>query len=103
MMMTRFTTIASTGRRTKMSVNFTRASEVVDVRLQGRRRFDVVVDDHARAVAQLERAGGDQGLAGLDAVGDGDKIAARVTESDELLARDRARLAIVAGLVLDDE
>src|SRR5439155_6020627 len=103
MMITRFTTIASTGRRTKMSVNFTSASEVVDVRLQRRRRFDCVVDHHARAVAQLERAGGDQLLAGLDSVGDGDKIAARATHAHELLARDLARLAVVARLVLDDE
>src|SRR5262245_9623119 len=51
MMSTRLTTMANTGRRTKMSVNRTSASEVVDVRLQGRRRFHVVVDDDAVAVA----------------------------------------------------
>src|SRR6185503_12390208 len=51
---TRLTTIASTGRRTKRSVSFTTASEVLDVRAQRRGRLHRVVDLDARAVAQLE-------------------------------------------------
>src|SRR2546421_11938613 len=56
MMMTRFTTIARTGRLTKMSVNFNAASPILGMRGELRLDFDVVVDDDARAVAQLERA-----------------------------------------------
>src|SRR2546421_11956980 len=72
MMMTRFTTIARTGRRMKMSVNFTRRSAIFrsggDLGID----FDVVVHHHPRAVAKLETARGDDLLARLHATGDGE-------------------------------
>src|SRR3954452_19752603 len=57
MMMTRLTTIARTGLRTKMSVNFTGTSMILGTGGELRVDLDVVVDDDPRAVAQLERAG----------------------------------------------
>src|SRR5262249_3140196 len=109
--MIRLTTIARTGRRMKMSVSFMALSAVLRLRGQLRVELDGVVDRDRRAVAQLERARGHDLFSVLDAVEDGDEIAARLADADELLARDLARLAVGAGhdraalvlAVLDDE
>src|ERR1700733_5579090 len=85
MMITRLTTIARTGLRMKMSVNFIVASPVLGMRRHLRIQLHVVVLDDAGAVAQLERAVGDDLLAGLHAVDHGDEIAARLAEAHELL------------------
>src|SRR5689334_7832527 len=111
MMMTRLTTIARTGRRTKMSVNFTGASAVLGARGELRLDLDVVVHHDAGIVAELEGSGRHHLLTGFHAVGHGHEIAARFAEPHELLARHLARLAVGtfgggAGfvfLVLDDE
>src|SRR5271170_2410625 len=82
MMMSRLTTIARTGRRTKRSVNLIR-SLVLGVRVEGRGAAHAVVHDHGRAVAQLERSRGHHRLARLDAVEDRDEVAARLPHPDE--------------------
>src|SRR5580698_5863348 len=58
MMMMRLTTIASTGRRMKMSVNDFMNSPVGGVGVHRRGRLQVAVDDHRCAVVELEGAGG---------------------------------------------
>src|SRR5689334_10304678 len=92
MMITRFTTIASTGRRRKMSVNF--MSVVLGSWAELRVGLHAVVDRHGRAVTQLERAGADQLLPRGDAVDDGHEVAAGLAEAHELLARDFDDLAV---------
>src|SRR3954468_15366080 len=89
MMITRLTTIASTGRRTKMSVNFMgcQASMVLGLRCQLRVRGNAVVDGHLGAVAQLEGACDDHLLPRLHAVLDGHEVTATAGAADELLAR----------------
>src|SRR4029079_12565478 len=104
------TTIASTGRRRKRSVNFM-TSAVLGVRRQLGLRLHRVVHDDRRVVPQLERARAHHLLAGRDALGDRREVAVRGARADELLARDLDRLAARglvhprrAGLlVLDDE
>src|SRR5271167_503268 len=59
MMITRFKTMARTGRRTKTSVNFTRrASAIFGMGRELGLRLHRVVHRDGSAVAQLERAGG---------------------------------------------
>src|SRR5438046_2709750 len=84
MMMIKLTTIARTGRRTKMSVNFTATSAVFGARGKLWLDLEVVVDDDPGHVAKLEGARGDDFLLGLDAVGDRDEVAARLAEPHEL-------------------
>src|SRR5688572_12645529 len=84
--MTRFTTIASTGRRMKTSVNFMAASAVLGPGSELGLGPGLVVDADACAVAQLEGARRHQLVAGLDAVEHRDEVAAIFTEAHELLA-----------------
>src|SRR5512135_1492365 len=112
---TRLTTLASTGRSMKMSVNLLfmggDASEDSRVRLRiGHlrirvvRRLHGVVDHDRRAIAQLELAGRHDGFARLHAFDDRDLVAARGAGRDEALLGDELRLAVGAlALVLDDE
>src|SRR5688572_18004939 len=82
----RLTTMASTGRRRKISVSFT--SAVFRPRAQAwLRLLEAVVDDDGRTVAQLEGAGADHELAGLESVADRHEVSARLAEAHELLAR----------------
>src|ERR1700733_4885358 len=76
MMMTRLTTIANTGRRMKMSVNFIAGPSAVD-RMGSELgvRLHVVVHDDTGPVSQLERTGDDDVLTGVHTVDDGDEIA----------------------------
>src|SRR5262245_16474314 len=92
MMISRLTTIASTGRRKKTSVSF--MSAVLGVGFQPRVRPDAVVDDDRGVVAQLERAGAHDLLPGRDPLRHRHEVAARLTELHELLARDLHRLAV---------
>src|SRR5262252_6104499 len=111
MRMTRLTTLARTGRRTKISVNFTASSVILGVGCELGLGPDVVVDDDARAVAQLAGAGRDDFLARIDALQNRHEVAARRPHAHELLAPDLDRLAIgiarrvtsVLALVLNDE
>src|SRR5436190_18644470 len=80
---TRFTTSASTGRRTKRSVSFMLAV----LRLGGGvvPGLHLVVDDDGGAGAELEHARAHDFLPGLDAGDDGDLVAAPVAELHEAL------------------
>src|SRR5574342_264163 len=93
MMMTRLTTRARTGRRMKRSVIF-----MVSVVLRFGRfpegRSETVVDHDRLAVAQLEDTRADDGLPLLQAVGDGDEVAALLPEPHELLPHRRAPVAL---------
>src|SRR5512143_2558849 len=84
MRMTRLTTIARTGRRTKRSVIFISAV----LRLGGRAvpRLDRVVDEDGRAVPELEGAGGHHLVARLQPRHDRHLVAAGGANLDELLA-----------------
>src|SRR5437868_13512427 len=92
----RFTTIASTGRRMKRSVNFMVSipnagpGSLVVRRLGGdfSDRRQVVAQGQRAAVVQLEGAARDDGLAGLEAGEDRDEVAAPLAEPHELLLRD---------------
>src|SRR5215472_10473936 len=87
MRMTRFTTIASTGLLTKMSVNLiARLSPIRRVRRELGSRLDLVVHDDGHSVSQLERAARDHLLPRRDALGDRDEVAAQPPDADELLA-----------------
>src|SRR5687768_1803912 len=77
MMMIRFTTIARTGRLTKMSVNFTGTSTVFGLGGELRFDLDVVVHDDANPVAELEGTCRYHLLPGLHPVRDGDEVPAR--------------------------
>src|SRR4029079_4303420 len=83
MMMSRLTTIASTGRRRKTSVSF--MSAVLGVRFQARVRPDGVVDDDRGVVAQLEGARRHDLLPGRDPLGHRHEVTAHLTEAHELL------------------
>src|SRR5690242_7635165 len=72
----RFTTIASTGRLMKRSVKRTGPSTVLGTRLELRLRHRLVAHHDRRAVAQLERACRHQLLPRLDAREDRDVVAA---------------------------
>src|SRR5580700_7875099 len=81
MRITRLTTIARTGRRTKTSVNFMGAyaslvvaSAIVGAGCELGVDLHVVVHRHLGPVTQLEGAGAHDLLAGGDAVGDGDVV-----------------------------
>src|SRR4051812_20321602 len=88
MMITRLTTIARTGRLTKISVNFKGASPVLRVRVELGIGLDVVVHDDRGAIAKLESTDRDHLLAGLDAIDDGHEVSACFARSDELLPSD---------------
>src|SRR5579872_1279895 len=112
MRITRLTTIARTGRRMNTSVILkSSTSPVRGVWLELRMERDLVVDDHATAVAELEGARDDDLLPRLDALGDRDEIAPHRSEADELLTSDPRRLPVGPDLgaplrvlrVLDDE
>src|SRR5579859_6727113 len=94
MMITRLTTIARTGRRTKMSVNFTAPSAVLGVRRELRLGLNRVVDAHRLTVVELEGSGGDDFLAGGDPLGHGHEVAAGLAELHELLPRHLRRRAV---------
>src|ERR1700681_4925597 len=82
--MSRLMTIASTGRLMKMSVKFIAVRLLIRRRGIGVvRRLHRIVDDEARAVAQLELAGADHGVAGIDTFGHRDLVAARLAGGDE--------------------
>src|SRR5262249_48246982 len=76
MRITRLTTIARTGRRTKISVTF--MSAVLGVRRELRRRLDVRYDGNRSAVAELEPARGHHVRPRLQPVEDRDEVAARL-------------------------
>src|SRR5450631_4205927 len=91
--MTRLTTIARTGRRTKRSVkDFTLA--VLRLRSRVVAGLDLVVDLDGGPVAQLEHAGRDHGLTRLDAGGHRHLVAAGGADLDELLAHTEVALAL---------
>src|SRR5450432_2341035 len=111
MTITRLTTIARTGRRTKMSVNFMIALPIVRVRRELRVDLDLVVHGDGRPVSKLEGARADDVLPGRDAVDDRHEVAPGGADAHELLPRHLRGL--VAGrrasgsgrvfLVFDDE
>src|SRR3954470_15077427 len=106
MRMRRLTTSARTGRRMKMSVNFMRSPGRSLVHRLGRHlgvRRQLVVHHHRGVVAELESPAADDGLSGRESGGDGDQIAAPLSEADELLVRDQRRAALVVLLLLDGE
>src|SRR5262245_11133940 len=91
MMMTRFTTMASTGRRMKMSVSFTERS-FVELTILGRGRElrvenDLVVHGERNAILELERSRGDDFLSGLETFENGHVVTTRLAEADECLMR----------------
>src|ERR1700722_10711985 len=85
---TRLTTMARTGRRTKMSVNFMGRLPVLRVRRELRVDLHLVVHDDALPVSQLQRAGADDILPRGHAIDDRHEVAARGPHPDELLPRD---------------
>src|SRR5262245_49031529 len=83
MRITRFTTIARTGRLTNRSVNF-----ILAVLRLGRRLvlgLSLVVDEHCRAIAQLEHSGAHDFFTWLEAREDRNLVASRGAELHELL------------------
>src|ERR1700722_3268509 len=92
----RLTTVASTGRRMKMSVNFMAPAPLlvgyVRVRIVGRRHR--VVDHHRRVIVQLDLAGRDDDIPRLDTLEDCNLVAARVAGRHEGLLGDQLRLAL---------
>src|SRR2546422_7047772 len=86
----RLTTVARTGRSTKMSVNFLILTPLLVLGSWRRivRRLDGVVDDHRKSRTQLDLPCGDDGVAFLDPGKDRDLIAARLAGRDEPLLRD---------------
>src|ERR1035441_3331913 len=103
---TRFTTRASTGRRMNRSVkDFMGAPRGSTVGRTGGHvvlRPQVVVLDHGHAVAELEDAGADNTIPGLEARLHTHEVAARAARPDELLPHRQLRLVVVfARLRLD--
>src|SRR5918992_5013337 len=101
---TRLTTIASTGRLMKRSVNRIGCSSVVFRR--GRRivaGLHRVVDEDRDPVPQLEHAGGHHFVARIDAREHRHLVAARRAGLDELLPHAAIRLAVFALHLGDDE
>src|SRR5262249_11837200 len=80
--MTRLTTTASTGRRTKRSVNRTCTSSVRRIGRKLGSYLDVVVHDDARPISELESPSSDDLVPRPDAVHDSDEIAPCLAESD---------------------
>src|ERR1019366_3658074 len=87
MTITRLTTIARTGRRTKMSVSFMIALPIVRVRRELRVDLDLVVHGDGRPVSKLEGARADDVLPGRDAVDDRHEVAPGGADAHELLPR----------------
>src|SRR3974390_515880 len=88
----KLTTVASTGRRMKRSVNPLIArppSSLLDgSRVRHGRRVARIVDRHRRPVAQLDLPGGHHGLALLESVFDRHLVAPRQPGLHQYLARD---------------
>src|SRR6202167_5116973 len=102
--MNRLMTIASTGSLMKISVNFIVVRLLIRRRGIGIvRRLYRIVDDEARAVAQLELAGADHGVAGIYTFGHPNLIAARLAGGDEGLVSDELVLAVLGLGLLDQE
>src|SRR5688572_10197090 len=101
---TRLTTIASTGRLMKRSVNRIGCSSVV---FRPGRRIVAglygVVDEHGGPVPQLEHARRHDLVPRIDARQDGHLVAARRAGLDELLADSAIRLAVLRFHLGDDE
>src|SRR5215471_11663919 len=98
---TRFTTSASTGRRTNRSVSF-----MLAVLRLGRgvvRGLYLVVDDDGGAGAELEHPGGHDLFAGLDARDDRNLVAASVAELHEALLDAAVALASRPLQIADHE
>src|ERR1700690_4370028 len=74
----RLTTELSTGRLMKMSVNDMRAPRLLHRPFGRRLQLLRVVDFHAAAVVELDLAGGDDLLAGLQARDDRDAVLAHL-------------------------
>ena len=96
----RLTTLASTGRRMKMSVKFTWA--VPDYSFGGDGFASLlgttcVVDDDRSAVVQLHLSGRDHFIARREAVGHRHLIAARVAELHETLLDGERRVVLVGA------
>src|SRR5690606_18471454 len=102
MMITRFTTMASTGRRMKMSVSFITSPVFCAGRELGL-LANAVVDLQRQAVAELERPSRHHLRARGEAVEDRGAAAAGAPRLDELLARLGPRLAVRSRLFLHDE
>src|SRR6266542_74864 len=102
---TRLTTTARTGRRTKRSVNFMFAALLAVFGFRSRviAGLRLVVDLDGGAVAELEDPRGHDFLSLLEAGGDRDLITARGAELDDLLAHAAVDLAVGAFQVRDDE
>src|SRR5215510_11533184 len=100
---TRLTTTARTGRRTKMSVKrMAMASVVLGLRVRLVRRLHLVVDLDEGAAPELEGAGAHDLGAGRDAGQHRDLVPARGPELHELLRDGLHRLAGRALRVGDD-
>src|SRR5262245_51831177 len=101
---TRLTTMARTGRLTKMSVNLTvvsRSSVVFRLRRGVVRMLDLVVHLDRRTAPQLERARGHDLLPRRDAGKDRDLVAPAPPELHELLAHPAVALALRTFQVRD--
>src|SRR5437016_12223601 len=92
---TKLTTIASTGRLMKRSVNDFIYKYVFRIfrlsigrfRIQFRFWRKIIVHCHSHSVAQFENSGADHGLAGFQSLRDRDKIATRIADPHKLLAK----------------
>src|SRR6266536_1466991 len=102
---TRLTTMARTGRRTKRSVNFMFAALLAVFGFRSRvvAGLRLVVDLDGGAVAELEDARGHDFLPLLEAGGDRDLVSARGAELDDLLAHAAIDLAVGLLQVRHDE
>src|SRR3954471_977226 len=99
----RLTTSARTGRRMNRSVNFMDPSAIDRLGRDLGVRRQIVPHHHGRAVAQLERAAADDGLACGQPGHHRDQITPVLAEADELLVRDQAGVARRVLLLLDRE
>src|SRR5437868_4075191 len=98
----RLTTMATTGRRMKRSVKLI-GSPVGRLGVDLHVRSEIVFHEQIHAVAQLERAARDHGLAGLQAGLHGDEVAPSHAQPHEFLLRDELRLVAVFLLVHDED